>query len=309
MTKIDLVTGFLGAGKTTFIYHYVDYLLKQGKKVGIIENDFGPINVDMMLLREHFGDRCQLEMVAGDKDHATYQRRFKTKLIALGMQNFDVILVEPSGLFDVDDFFDLLYEQPLNSWYQIGNVFTLVEANLDENLSKNSRYILASEIANAGIVLVTKCEKQTDMQFQKLKKYLNKALKENKCPRELDLDLRMIDYNKMDANKWNELSHCGYHSYPYMKRGINLSSNYQSYFFMNLNLTLEKVKALIETLFTSSHEGTPYRIKGFVLEDNKWYEYNATKEECLIQPILVGQDLMIIIGENLKQEEIEKIIR
>ena len=57
MTKIDLVTGFLGAGKTTFIYHYVDYLLNQGKKVGIIENDFGPINVDMMLLREHFGDR------------------------------------------------------------------------------------------------------------------------------------------------------------------------------------------------------------------------------------------------------------
>ncbi len=309
MTKIDLVTGFLGAGKTTFIYHYVDYLLKQGKKVGIIENDFGPINVDMMLLREHFGDRCQLEMVVGDKDHATYQRRFRTKLIALGMQNFDVILVEPSGLFDVDDFFDLLYEQPLNSWYQIGNVFTLVEANLDENLSKSSRYILASEIANAGIVLVTKCENQTATQFQNLKKYLNKALKENKCPRELDLDLRMIDYNKMDTNKWAELSRCGYHSYPYMKRGINLSSNYQSYFFMNLNLTLEKVKALIETLFTSSHEGTLYRIKGFVLEDNKWYEYNATKQECLIQPILVGQDLMIIIGENLKQEEIEKIIR
>ena len=50
MIKIDLITGFLGAGKTTFIKKYASYLMKQGRKIGILENDFGAVNVDMLLL-------------------------------------------------------------------------------------------------------------------------------------------------------------------------------------------------------------------------------------------------------------------
>ena len=50
MIKIDLITGFLGSGKTTFIKKYASYLLKKGMNIGILENDFGAVNVDMMLL-------------------------------------------------------------------------------------------------------------------------------------------------------------------------------------------------------------------------------------------------------------------
>ena len=49
MTKIDLITGFLGSGKTTFLKRYAGWLLDQGLKTGIIENDFGAVNVDMLL--------------------------------------------------------------------------------------------------------------------------------------------------------------------------------------------------------------------------------------------------------------------
>ncbi len=51
MIKIDLITGFLGSGKTTFIKKYAHYLIENGCKIGIIENDFGAVNVDMLLLR------------------------------------------------------------------------------------------------------------------------------------------------------------------------------------------------------------------------------------------------------------------
>ena len=51
MVKIDLITGFLGSGKTTFIKKYAKYLMAQGNHIGILENDYGAINVDMMLLR------------------------------------------------------------------------------------------------------------------------------------------------------------------------------------------------------------------------------------------------------------------
>ena len=52
MVKIDLITGFLGSGKTTFLKQYAQYLLRQGQNIGILENDFGAVNVDMMLLQD-----------------------------------------------------------------------------------------------------------------------------------------------------------------------------------------------------------------------------------------------------------------
>lgn len=65
MIKIDLITGFLGAGKTTFLKKYADFLIRKGMNIGILENDYGAVNVDMMLLQDLMGDHCELEMVAG----------------------------------------------------------------------------------------------------------------------------------------------------------------------------------------------------------------------------------------------------
>ena len=48
MVKIDLITGFLGSGKTTFLKKYAKRLMEQGQNIGILENDFGAVNVDMM---------------------------------------------------------------------------------------------------------------------------------------------------------------------------------------------------------------------------------------------------------------------
>ena len=103
MVKVDLITGFLGAGKTTFIRKYARYLMDQGMNIGILENDLGAINVDMMLLHDLEGEQCELEMVSGGCDRDCYKRRFKTKLIAMGMCGYDRVLIEPSGVFDVDE--------------------------------------------------------------------------------------------------------------------------------------------------------------------------------------------------------------
>ena len=100
--QIDLITGFLGSGKTTFIKKYAAYFLKQGKKIGILENDFGAVNVDMMLLQDVMSDSCDVDMIAGACDKDCHRRRMKTKLIAMGMLGYDRVLIEPSGIFDVD---------------------------------------------------------------------------------------------------------------------------------------------------------------------------------------------------------------
>lgn len=178
MVKVDLITGFLGSGKTTFIKKYARYLMEQGQNIGILENDFGAINVDMMLLRELEGENCELEMVAGGCDKDCYRRRFKTKLIAMGMCGYDRVLIEPSGIFDVDDFFDALHEEPLDRWYQIGNVITVVDASLEKTHFQRKRItVLASEVANAGCVLLSKIQDASAEEIRQTVAHLNCALR------------------------------------------------------------------------------------------------------------------------------------
>ena len=60
MTKIDLITGILGSGKTTFLLRYARELINRGEKIAILENDFGAVNVDMMMLQELKGENCTI---------------------------------------------------------------------------------------------------------------------------------------------------------------------------------------------------------------------------------------------------------
>ena len=75
MVQVDLITGFLGAGKTTFLRRYVRYLVAQGHNVCILENDFGAVNVDAMLVQDLLGPNCDLETISGGCDCDTHQRR------------------------------------------------------------------------------------------------------------------------------------------------------------------------------------------------------------------------------------------
>ena len=110
MITIDLITGFLGSGKTTFIEKYARWLVAKGERVCILENDYGAINIDRVLLQDLLGPNCELEMVVGGDGAEAHQRRFRTKLISMAMLGYTRVLVEPSGIYDIDEFFDSLYE-------------------------------------------------------------------------------------------------------------------------------------------------------------------------------------------------------
>ena len=102
MIKIDLITGFLGSGKTTFIRNYVKHITAKGQKVAIIENDYGAINVDRLLLQDLTGETVDVEMIVSCPDPESHRRRYKTKLISMAMLGYDRVIIEPSGIYDVD---------------------------------------------------------------------------------------------------------------------------------------------------------------------------------------------------------------
>ncbi len=279
MVKVDLITGFLGSGKTTFIKKYARYLMEQGQNIGILENDFGAINVDMMLLRELEGENCELEMVAGGCDKDCYRRRFKTKLIAMGMCGYDRVLIEPSGIFDVDDFFDVLHEEPLDRWYQIGNVITVVDASLEKTLSKEADYVLASEVASAGCVLLSKTQDASAEEIRQTVAHLNRALQEIHCSRVLKDEVICKDWEDFTEKEFKKILESGYQAGDYEKRYVNQDEIFQTLFFMDEKIVTSKAKHAAKKIFADPACGGVLRMKGFLQDGENWLELNATQHE------------------------------
>ena len=284
MIKVDLITGFLGAGKTTFIIQYAKYLLSQGMRIAIIENDFGAINVDRLILQQAFGDdfddAVQLEMVIGGNDL------------------YDYVLVEPSGIFDVEEFFDLLYEEPLDRWYQIGNVISIVDAKAERDLSKESEYILASQLAKAGKIVLSKSTGISKEETAEIVKYLNQCLADIGCKRVLiDKDVLAREWEHMTAEDYKNILTCGYTGYEYVKQKIVEDGEYDSLFFFHVQWSLASLKEIIKRIFEDERCGNVFRIKGYLPRQDRWLEINATKQDISIKPSAVGQEVFIVIGE------------
>lgn len=307
VVKIDLITGFLGSGKTTFIRKYVKYLVDKGYNVGILENDYGAVNVDMMLLQDLMGPNCHAEMVAGGCGEDCHKRRFKTKLIAMGMSGYDRVIVEPSGIFDVDEFFDTLHEEPLDRWYEVGSIIAIVDAKLDTDMSRQSRYVLASEIANCGALVMSKTSGVSEDEISHTKEFVNKTLEEFQCRRRFDGDVITKDWELFGSEDYERFMSVGYKLNDFTKIWFKQSDVYSSVYIMNRNFTREQLVDIVNRVFSDKKCGDVFRIKGFFsVEQDSWLELNATVHKTEIKPIDKGQKIIIIIGSDLMEDKIKQ---
>ena len=307
MVKIDLITGFLGAGKTTFIRKYAEYLMDKGLSIGILENDYGAVNVDMMLLQDMSGDDCELEMVAGGCDYDCHRRRFKTKLISMGMCGYDRVIVEPSGIYDVDEFFDVLHEEPLDNWYEIGNVITIVDSKLDNDMSVHSDYMLACQLADAGSVILSRTKEADKSDIDNTIVHLNNALKNVRCSRVLDKEIICKDWDTFTEKDYEKILNSGYVMENYTKLFSQDDEGFQSVYYMNKKFTKDELQKIIKEVMDDKKCGNIFRVKGFMkISDNSWIQLNATHNEIRIEPIDKGQEVIIIIGEELDKQRLDK---
>ncbi|MCD7863398.1 MAG: GTPase (G3E family) [Lachnospiraceae bacterium] len=307
MIKIDLITGFLGAGKTTFLKKYADYLIRQGQRICILENDFGAVNVDMMLMQDTLCDNCDLEMVAGGCDKDCHIRRFRTKLIAMGMRGFDRVVVEPSGIFDVDEFFDVLREEPLDQWYEIGSVITVVDAGLEEKLSDAGEYLLAAQAANAGCILFSKCQTVSEERLQTSIAHLRRALKKAGCNRDVENAILCKAWDQLTDADMERIVNCGRKDASFEKYWFDQEKEFQTLYFMNRSFDRDTLTAKVREALTDPSCGFVERIKGFVRDGDGWLQLNATRENFSLESITAGQEILIVIGENLVKERLEEI--
>lgn len=297
MITIDLITGFLGSGKTTFIEKYARWLVARGERVCILENDYGAINIDRVLLQDLLGPNCELEMVVGGDGAEAHQRRFRTKLISMAMLGYTRVLVEPSGIYDIDEFFDTLYEEPLDRWYEVGSVLAIVDARLDPGLSPASRYLLASEAANAGKIILSKLPGNVAQTLA----ILNQAMEELQCTRRFSYpdDVLAKPWDQLEDADFQMLEAAGYRHVSFLKKAVAEEDAYQSLFYMHYETTPEDLRARVLKLLEDPAAGHVLRIKGF----SSGLELDVTKDERHFRPLTAPtEDVIIVIGEGLRKD-------
>lgn len=303
MIKVDLITGFLGAGKTTFLLKYARYLMNKGLKIGILEYDYGSINVDMVLLGELRGPKCELEMVAAGCDRDCLERRFKTKLIA--MSGYDRVIVEPSGVFDMDMFYDALREEPLENWYEIGSVIAIADATMDVGMSAVDEFVMASQVCSAGMIVLSKVQLVSDI--QSVKTYIVDAQKNIGCNK---LATKFIDkcWDELTDNDFDYIANPGYSISDYAKKYADEDLGYSSVSFLETPGTLSKLKEKITILLKDASYGNVIRVKGFINENGVNYRINASKGNEYVVEASSGPNVITVIGSELNEESIINLL-
>ena len=308
MTKIDLITGILGSGKTTFIRKYAEYSARNGEKTAILVNDFGAVNADMVMLQDIKSDNCSIEMIMGGGDHDCHKRRFKTQLISLGMQNYDRVIVEPSGIFDMDEFFDILYETPIDRWYTIGSVITIIEADMADRMTEQMEYFLASEAADCGKLLVSKLEENADETetADRLLAHINRSLAGINCDRLFSSgDIIVKSWNRLNDEDFRQLALSGYRNSRYIKKFSFEEIKSSVHYFMNISIPEDKISEIIDGIMDDEKCGRIYRIKGALPCQNGWMRINAVSGKTEMSSIKEGQSVIIVIGDELDKNAID----
>ena len=232
-----------------------------------------------------------------------------TTLHLMAMRGFDRVVVEPSGIFDVDEFFDVLRDDPLDRWYHIGNVIAIVDAMLPETLSPQAEYVLASETANAGRVLVSRTQLAGQQQTAAAVAHLTRALEGCKCSRRFaPEEIITKDWARLTDADLAAIAACGCRQASCEKLHFDEHEAFSSLCFLEQHLTLQQLQAAADHLFADAACGHVLRVKGFAPDPQGttgWLELNATAAGRTLEPIPQGQDVLIVIGEGLDRARIE----
>ena len=297
MTKIQLISGFLGTGKTTFLKRFISYLKKSNKKICVLEFDFGAINVDTLILY-NYDNQIDIESITVNNDHDSYLRRLKTKLIAIGMKHYDYLLIEPSGIFNPNDLLDMLYEEPINNWFELDNVINIVDPTY-LSLDDISTNIFINQIKYAGSIILNKFDESN---IDNKNTFIDYCVKYNIKFNDNQILLKNI--NNLDDYDFDIILNNKYLLQDIKISSINVNDNYQTIYLLNIPIKLDELLKITDKLINTNKYGNIIRIKGFIKHNNQYVEINKTKQQTNIENKEYGQQLLIIIGQNLHTNEI-----
>ena len=156
MTKIDIISGFLGAGKTTLIKKLLSDAFK-GEQVVLIENEFGEIGIDGGFLKEagieirEMNSGCICCSLVGDFGKSLHE--------VVDTYHPDRILIEPSGVGKLSDVIKAVQDVQDEIDAELNSFTTVVDVTKCKIYRKNFGEFFSNQIEYAGAVILSRTDK------------------------------------------------------------------------------------------------------------------------------------------------------
>ncbi len=153
MTKIDIVSGFLGAGKTTLIKKLLAEALS-GTQTVLIENEFGEIGIDGGFLKDagieirEMNSGCICCSLVGDFGEALKE--------VLNQYHPDRIIIEPSGVGKLSDVMKAVNDAMADQDVELNSAVAVVDAKKAKMYAKNFGEFFINQIEHAGTVVLSR---------------------------------------------------------------------------------------------------------------------------------------------------------
>ena len=170
MTKIDIISGFLGAGKTTLIKKLLKEALN-GTKVVLIENEFGEIGIDGGFLKEsgieitEMNSGCICCSLVGD-----FETSLKEVMTTYAPER---ILIEPSGVGKLSDVMRAIQNiADTDDNMELNSAVTVVDVSKAKVYIKNFGEFFINQIENAGTIILSRTDKADQKKIEEAVKLI-----------------------------------------------------------------------------------------------------------------------------------------
>ncbi len=165
MTKVDIVSGFLGAGKTTFIKQLISEVFK-GEQIVLIENEFGEIGIDGGFMKDagvqinELNSGCICCTLVGDF----------TKAMKQVIHDYapDRVIIEPSGVGKLSDIVKAIERVKKEADIEITGRITVVDGKKAKLYMKNFGEFFKDQVAHASTIVISRTQLMDDEQVEEV---------------------------------------------------------------------------------------------------------------------------------------------
>ncbi|MFT6215767.1 MAG: G3E family GTPase [Roseivirga sp.] len=167
---VHIITGFLGAGKTTFLNHFIKERLPE--RIFVIENECGATNVDGALVMD--GVEEIVELSAGCLCCSLADGLLDVLAEAhKSRDQYDRMVIETTGIADPSSIIQVFLENPaVEKAYELQQVICLVDADQVEDWLEEAEEALR-QVAMADVILINKIDTISEVKLQKVKEVIS----------------------------------------------------------------------------------------------------------------------------------------
>ena len=293
--KILLVSGFLGAGKTTFIKELAKNI---SLEFVVLENEYADIGVDKDFLDEknlnvwEMSEGCICCSMKGD---------FKSSIKRIYSEiNPEYLVVEPTGVGMLSSIIENIREINNND-IEILSPITLIDITSFSEYLETFNSFFTDNLKNTGKVILTKLENSNYFEIENIK---NEILKINN-----NLEIITDDYRNFQKEWFGEILNKSIDN-KIIDKNFSLKThiNLRTFSKENVNLkTMDELGLLLNRLVNGDF-GKIYRAKGIVKIDGYWGKFNLVYKNFEMEPITDAKGTkIVIIGNNLDIENLKNI--